>query len=320
MNPDHYDPLPIHPWHWRNRIQKHYTSLLDSKSLVLLPHHQLCKPSMSEHIIIPDGRSKTLIRTSIVAEESSPTLNTILAKTDHYYQSLFISTRLAVVQAIHEPIMKPGVLAADFLQNPSLLIKENQFILPLPALFTVSPLTNKPLLIEIIATSSQRPEVYFREHCYKILFSQLHLLLKHGLALDVQTKDALLIIDNYKTRALVVRQFHLAKNEPKELHPEKSKELARVIIRTNLQNNINYWINILNQEYQLAPKLLWGIVREVISSLFATFSGEIDTTTLEFYRNCLLNQPWHYPSPVTTCLQGNRQRERYFQSASPLNP
>lgn len=64
-NPNDYFPVPVHPWQWRNQLQTNFSSLIDNKNLILLPHHQTVKPAMNCCTMMPQGEGSSHLKLSV---------------------------------------------------------------------------------------------------------------------------------------------------------------------------------------------------------------------------------------------------------------
>lgn len=352
LDPDNYYPIPVHPWQWRNQIQSMCAPLIDKKRLILLPHHQSVMPSMSFDTMIPIDNSRALIHLPIsintpetqhsktaALNHNHPELmhwvNSLLNRTNNYENSLFIANRLTNIslQDHNIPEHNHKKLAASFHQNPINLINKNQKLVPLTSLFANSPITNTPLLIEIIKASGLDPVSYFALYCYKILFSSVQLFLKQGLVLETQEHNMLIIFEENTPRGLILKnltdikisdRFFFNSVENPELPstaPLKTinlEELRTFFIQNTLQNNIKSWINILNIQFQLPTTLLWNEVHQVLKRIFDEISNDIDPRILNWQKNQLLHEAWQHQCLFTMKLSTNSSKNVYVEKTNPL--
>ena len=224
LAPQEYIPIPVHPWQWRNKLQALYSDLTDEKSLFLLPHHQIVIPSMSKDVMMSENQSAPYIKlpldintpyTSRCKNQTideldddvlSQWVHFLLERTNHYQQTLFLSPKLTGLNIYNSSITPHNQqqLSANLLQNPANSIKSDQKIVPLSSLFTRSPITDKPLLIEIIQASGLMPIAYFQRYCHKVLLGQLHLLVKHSIAFETQPQNTLIIFAGDMPQGLLI--------------------------------------------------------------------------------------------------------------------
>ncbi|MCL9683796.1 IucA/IucC family protein [Legionella maioricensis] len=347
INPEEYIPVPVHPWQWRNKLQITCSQLTDSKSLILLPHHQTVIPSMSVDTMMPIDQSNTLIKLAIndhardLNEQFygctlSRWINSLLTQSGHYQNTLFLANDLAGLNVDSPSIPKycQKELSVKLLQHPVSLIKSEQKIVPLMSLFAHSPLSNKPLLIEMIKESGLTPINYFNQYCHKVLSAQLHLLLKYGVAFEALPHNTLLIFSEQRPQGLILRDLEQIKiaysaffedNDKPDL-PATSRiktssldKLRTVFIHGTLQNNLGHWINSLTQEYQLDEQQLWHVVYQVMQTILNELAKEIHPSILSWQKHQLLHDTWQHQCSLTMRLRGTINKDVYRAHPNPLN-
>lgn len=322
-NPSDYLPLPVHPWQWRNILIKSFGDLIDKKDLILIPHLQRVKPSMSFRTLMPSKGSHLKLATSIHTTSALRTLSPasiyngpqlsnwlekILKEENHYKETIFLASDLAGVGLNHKSLQERKQLGCIIRKNPSLFAKTNEHIIPLAALFVTSPITDKPLLIEIIEKSEHPPVYYFKEYLNCLLPSQIHLLLKHGIAFEAHQQNTLLILNRQKPKGIVIRDLgnvsicqlkiydsHLKPTFLKDslILTECLSELADKFIHSNIQSNIAYWIELFGHFYGLSKQILWRIVKEQMLIIFQSLSSSVDKDVISIQRKNLFSSHWN---------------------------
>ncbi|HAT8178390.1 TPA: siderophore biosynthesis protein [Legionella pneumophila] len=349
INPDDYYPIPVHPWQWRNQLQMAFASLIDNKSLILLPHHQTLIPSLSPDIMMPTKSTQctlklaTTLSTSLTGKLNNSDnmvlltswLDSLLAKTNYYQNTLFICKNLENISAYDQTLCEYNQkkLLFGLYQNPLHHIRQDQRVVPLPALLAASPCTNKPLLIEIIKASGLHPITYFTEYCHKILFGQLHLLLKYGIALEVEQHNILVIFNDNKPQGVIIREpsnikichHELFKNVQKPDLPDhlsiytKDLNTARTLfIQGALKNNLHHLIGCLRDEYQISEKTLWGLTCQVIKTIFQDLYKDIDPRILSWQQHLLLYDNWEHQPELLLSLHSNLNPNTKIKEYNPL--
>ncbi|KTC87981.1 MULTISPECIES: IucA/IucC family protein [Legionella] len=332
QNPDNYFPLPVHPWQWRNQIQHSFVSLLDNKQLILLPHHQSVKPSFAISLMMPQAKNACYLNLSLDLEGAPPIasicpyskeLNNLLEKHQHYQKSLFILSKLAglTVDCDAIPAHQQKKLAIALSKNPNqILQEERQRIVPLAALFANSPISDAPLLLEIIDASQLSPESYFQHYCQKLLEGQLHLLLQYGLALSGDRHSTLVLFYENQPQALLFRELNelAIANQPCYQQPRQDAfsaiatreldEVCQQFIQTNLQNNLSHWIRCLSQYYDLEPLKLWQMVASTIKNNFERLAPGLPSEVLARQYKQLMSQPWEHICFLSMKLQRKKQK------------
>ncbi|WED43137.1 IucA/IucC family protein [Legionella cardiaca] len=350
-DPQQYYPLPLHPWQWRNQIQNHFTQLIDDKDLILLPHHQIAKPSMSFHTMMPlkNGSCHLKMATSIQAisalQTPSPAsidnglllslwLNRLLERHEYYQQQLFIAADLAGIRNNNNAASAtvPKRLSIILQENPLSQLNSEQRLVPLGALFAQSPLSNKPLLIEIIEVSGLAPRDFFRNYCQCLLFGQLHLLLRYGFAFEADQQNTLIAFTNNQPSALVIRNLDNASISMHRFYEQTLKPdfhldstiiansldgLVNKFVHSNLQSNLAYWITIINSHYHFTEKTLWQLVYTVIQQALAKIAPDIEPSLFDFYQRQLLSKPWQHKALLSMRLHKDSTG---YLSSSVINP
>ncbi|WP_419419609.1 IucA/IucC family protein [Legionella sp. D16C41] len=353
LNPDNFYPIPVHPWQWRNQLQTSLASLIDEKKLILLPHHQITQPSMSLRTMIPVEsplyhlklalavHTTSAIRTiSPASVENGPILSkwlTALLKSHHYYDNtLFLARDIAGARL--QDSASTSILSKQFAfilrESPLQWAKENQQLIPLAALFVNSPLSNQPLLLEIIQASGISPEHYFTQYCQCVLKGQLHLLMRYGVAFEAHQQNTLIVFENHQPKSLIIRDlggiyvcqnddFREAKNLA--LHPESTittynlTETFDKFIYSNLQSNLAYWINCLCKFNNFSPATLWHIVYKILNGELEQMVKSIKPNVLAWYRQRLLQELWPHKSLLMMRLAPSEKHNQFNSLSNPLS-
>lgn len=334
LNPEEFYPLPVHPWQWRNRIQKSFGELIDNKNLLLFPHHQLTRPSMSFRTMMPLADVSHL-KLAVAAHTTSATrtvspasihngpllsswLNGLLKKYDHYQKSLFLAHDEAGIHPETAGLSADNQkqLALIVRANPIKFINDDEQAVPLAALFSLSPLSNRPLLFDIINASQLSPKLFFSLYCKRVLEGQLHLMLGHGIAFEAHQQNTLIVFKEHRPQALIIRDLggiYLCKsssyqeNEALNLHAASTiitndqADLSNKFIHGNLQSNLTYWVKYLSQYYPLSAKELWRIVFDTLQNAFNTIK-DVDPDIVRWQRQRILAEAWPYKCLLTMRL------------------
>lgn len=352
-NPADFYPLPVHPWQWRNKIISLFAPLIDKQELLLVAHHHNTRPSMSFRTMMPATQGSchlklaTAVHTTsslrLVSEASvdnGPALSTwigsLLAQHEHYRHSLYVVPDLAGITIRHPAIARhhSNQLALIVRENPLANLTAPQRLVPLAALFAWSPLTQKPLLIEIIERSGITPEHYFSTYCSLVLSGQLHLMLNYGIALECHQQNTLISFNEDQPSSLIIRDLggikicthplYDAVSKP-ALHPDSTiisnslQEVGAKFIHGNLQSNLACWITCLATHYSLLPQSLWHIVYRQLQQLLSDLATCITPAILAQYRHQLLHHAWQHKSLLTMRLNQGQQEDLFTPIANPLS-
>lgn len=353
LNPDNYLPLPIHPWQWNNKLKSLCSILMDSNQFLMMPHMQKTKPSMSFRTMMPlDSSGPHLklavgVHTTSAMRTVSPAsvfnssrlsdwLTNVLRHHQNFGGCLFIARDLAGINSSDSsiPAHEKKHVAMLVRENPLQLISEQQQLIPLAALFNVSPISHVPLLSELIDSSKINPRTYFSEYCHCILASQLYLLLRYGIALEAHQQNTLVIIQNNRPVGLVIRDLggikiccHAIYDQiiKPELHPESTITctelggLSSTFIHGNLLSNLAPWINCLHKVYGYSIEQLWQQVRTVLKGLLEHYRTEINPSVYQWYYQQLLSKPWQHKSLLTMRLNQDQDEPMFFTLDNPLS-
>ncbi|STX30098.1 siderophore biosynthetic enzyme FrgA [Legionella beliardensis] len=353
LNPNDFYPIPVHPWQWRNQLQIPLASLIDRKQLILIPHHQLTQPSMSLRTMIPITQHLNHLKLAMAVHTTSATrtvspasaqngpaisawLTQILKTHQHYNDTLFLARDLAGAH-LQEPTLASGLhkqLAFILRESPLQYVQDNQQLIPLAGLFVNSPLSNEPLLLDIIRASGINPEQYFKHYCHCVIKGQLHLLLHYGVALEAHQQNTLIVFENNLPKSLIIRDLggiYLCNHADFQdkarpsLHPESTiitsnlADTCNKFIHGNLQSNLAYWINSLSQFKDLTPASLWHIVFNTIQAELSNLAPAIKPSVLDWYQQHLLQKPWQHKSLLLMRLVPSKKHNHLTLTANPLS-
>lgn len=324
--PDQYLPLPLHPWQWRHQIVPQFAALIDQKRLLLVPHLQGLLPSMSFRTMMPLSsqgcqiKLATAVHTTSAQRTVSPAsvqngprlsvwIDRLLAAAGYYQQSLYLLQDLAGLRVEHSGVAptQHRQLAVLLRQNPADYLAADEIALPLASLFVKSPVTGKALLGEIMAASGQSPLVFFRDYVDMILRGQLHLYLKHGIALEAHQQNTLVVMRDNRPVKLLIRDLgncriclhpDFASADKPSLHPDSSigcEDLAEVrhkFIHGNLQSNVYHCIQVMRDSDPTHKLDWWAEVAEIIASILHQYRFELPRERLAVEKEALLHSPW----------------------------
>lgn len=353
LNPDDYEPIPVHPWQWRNQLQKSLCGLVERKGIVLIPHHQIVHPGMSFRTMIPADLTSshiklaTAIHTTSATRTVSPSsvyngpnltawLQAILREQDHYDGTLFLAGDVAGIHLTDSdyPVIGQKQMAAIIRENPLQSLRSGQVLVPLAALFAASPLSGKPLLFDIINASQREPEWYFHRYCRIVFQAQLALMLQHGIALEAHQQNTLLVFEDNLPRALVLRDLGgicfsqhdvWQSGQRPVLHPDATigsrrlADLGNTFVHGNLGSNIEYWINAMSRYYPLAERTLWGIAHQCLTDAFQTLRPRVDASAWSELRDHVLTRPWLRKCFLSMRLSPTGKQEERMPRANPLS-
>lgn len=275
LNPDHYLPLPAHPGHWHD-LWPRCSTMIDHRELVLIPNHQPVLPASTTNLLLPIHAADCIIELNDTPPASDE-IQQLLAQHHHFENQLYVLNTISSFTPEKLP-------AVHLRQNPLSLLQNQQSLIPLDTFFALSPLNNKPLLVEIIEASRQNPLVYFRQYCQRLLLPQLALFVKEEVILPFQAKDCLFIIDHHLPQALVICRLD------KALHQGRHVEtLVNQFIGSNIDQHLSRWIKILHEHFTLPISMLWQNLLQIVQEFFVNNTQRkesfyaFESTLLHYY-------------------------------------
>jgi siderophore synthetase component len=310
LNPDEYSPIPVHPLQWRKELQTTLAPLIDSKLVLLHPNHQSLM-ALSADYLLPTSKSQCIIK--LASQQLKPeernideqfstyqSLNGLLNDMNNYQNSLYLGDCLTELKLRAKN--KQTNLTVSLHKNPAFLVNTEQRVLPYSSLFMLSPISGKPLLAEIIEASQIGPIDYLAQYCDKLLFGQLHLMLKYGVTFNPSMTQPLIIFEKDRPQGIIIRDLeHLKLNSGpllKDPVPNASclrqdiKNTGLSFVESNLLNNLSAWVRCIDNYFQIPQKQLWSTVRDRLKVLFDQLSKDIDPKLLSQYKHCILASNW----------------------------
>lgn len=311
-NPDEFHPVPVHPWQWRNRLQQSLSPLIDKKELHLIPYHQITRPTLSfPTMIAGDNTCRIKLPLTVVAHHEtalSAVINKLLAQHNYYHQSLYLTQDLAGIQLAtpSKPDINGHQLSLSLHENPHQAINNEDSLIPLAALFTLSPLSRKPLLFDIIQASGLPPLHYFKLYCQCVVYGQLHLLLHYGIGMEAHQRNTLVSFKDNRPQALVIRDLRgiavcnngLYQDSLEPVLQDSTfitsslSEISNAFIQGNLCNNLGFWVTFIGHHYSLEATTLWQIVYTTIERAMGEMAKTVKPAVLAAQRASILLHPW----------------------------
>jgi siderophore synthetase component len=348
--PAHYLPIPVHPWQCQHTLGTLFKEQLDENLILRVGCEQQVRPTLSFRTVVsgqplaPHIKLATAVHTTSAMRTVSPAsvhngprlshlLKMILAKENHFNKRLYVLYDKGGVHADHT---KGKHLSALFRDNPNLHVAHNETAVVVAALFSRSPITHKPLLIEIIDESGLTPEAYFKRYCECLLPGQMTLYLKYGLALESHQQNTLMVFDE---KNLPVRQLNrdlggirvmlqslkkqgyiLSLDASVAIVTDDENELRHKFIHSNLQSHLAYVIDAMVLHCQgVKAETLWGIVRDIMAPLLEEMRPLLGEKRYQQEKKGLMSAPWELKSLLRMRLEPCHGQYLYRKSHNPLN-
>ncbi|ABS78424.1 siderophore biosynthesis protein, IucA/IucC family [Coxiella burnetii] len=359
LDPQHYWLLPCHPWQFKNVLPQKFSRLIsenklllfDTVSLTVLPTLSFRTliprlPTPKPHLKVPIG-----IRITSVARTISPgtcrmsprvgnLLQRIFEKENHFSKSIYhCIDRIGVhVQSIPDHYDDDQRhLSTLIRQNPLTLSSENETIIPLTCLFSPSPLSELPILIEVMHTqkifSPQKAFDYFKRHVALTLNAFLDLYLMYGIALEAHTQNTLIVFkEGCPTRfinrdlggiyihmpTLQQQDFTLLQDAPTLILTSDPKVARYKILHTVYQTHLTSLISCLHLHYGIEPQALWHGVARLTHERFVQTKPHVSFMRWEEEYQGLFQDNWPLKALTRMRLLNKREDIYIDSSENPL--
>ncbi|QDQ39582.1 IucA/IucC family siderophore biosynthesis protein [Legionella geestiana] len=350
-NPEDYQALVVHPWQWRNRLRRACAPLILKGDAIAFPEHQWARPSMSFRTMMPESggphlklsvgvHTTSATRTVSVASvhngpEVSRWINGLLAQYGHFEGSLYLAAERGGMH-LDSPDVDAALnrhCAMIVRENPETCVPETAVLVPLAALFATSPVSQKPLLLEVYTASGMHLTEFFAEWCRCVLRGQLTLLLRHGLAFEAHQQNVLVAIAQSRILALVLRDlggigigdaaFFDNQDYPR-LHADVTignrtlEALCATFTHGNLLSHLATCIEAFSAHSDMTQEALWGMVRDCLEKELAALAAVVPEARLQEARLRLLRHPWKQKCLLSMRLLHESGMNQYTSVKNPL--
>ncbi|HZW11827.1 MAG TPA: IucA/IucC family protein [Noviherbaspirillum sp.] len=233
QDPQHWLPLPLHPYQAQQLIPQKFAEELEAGHLLLLPGVDVpASPTMSFRTVVPEGSSElphmklpVSLRLTSVQRTVSPKsavmgprltrlLTTIVAR-EHGFGGVLDIVEEAVGVHYIDPDNnddRARHLAVLFRVNPMTKRTEELFPVPVGCLFADSPLGGRPLVSDLVARSfgdhADGALQFFRKYADTVVSATLGAYLLYGIAFEAHQQNSFIMVDNSLAPVrLLVRDF-----------------------------------------------------------------------------------------------------------------
>jgi 2-[(L-alanin-3-ylcarbamoyl)methyl]-3-(2-aminoethylcarbamoyl)-2-hydroxypropanoate synthase len=231
-DPVHYTLVPVHPWQWRERISHAFAALLRHRELIVLgcdPHVHLAQQSIRTLACRDDpGRAYLKLSLSIVntstsrvlapytvgnAPRISDWLREVLAGDAYLREELRLILLGEVMGVAVDPVPVSDLVRADTYGALACIWRESlhphlalgEQAVPFTGL-TARELDGTPLVDPWVRALGVRRWV--QELVAVTVLPLVHLLQRHGIALEAHAQNTILVHVAGRPRRLAVRDFH----------------------------------------------------------------------------------------------------------------
>ncbi len=370
--------LPVHPWQADHVLPGRFGRELNDGTLRFLPVHIPARPLVSYRTVIPlatptaphPSHLKTALSVQLTnalrgvspsaahnGPQVSRLLEEILRREHHFGGRLEV---LAEPAAAHFQSAEPQTatnaqalqrasseLAALARSNPELDLGEGELLLPAGAFTARSPLSNQPVLAELLDTlcaanpnavvlSNRADAARYFTYCYANVCVPplLTLLTRYGVALEAHGENMLLVIRAGEPQRCVVRDFggvriHSQRLAEQQLHIQllagsviatsDDHELRHKLYFALFVNELSQLITCLSRLSGLSIARLWQPFRAAATRTFDELAAEPRTRrAAQEDARALLEQPWPYKAMLSMWLRGDVTDYSYLPTHNPF--
>lgn len=369
--------LPVHPWQASHVLPGRFGRELNDGTLRFLPVRITARPLVSYRTVIPlatptaphPSHLKTALSVQLTnalrgvspsaahnGPQVSRLLEEILRREQHFSGRLEVLTEPAAAhfqsaepqtatnaQALH----RSSELAALARSNPELDLGEGELLLPAGALTARSPLSNQPILAELLDTlcaanpnavvlSNHADAARYFTYCYANVCVPplLTLLTRYGVALEAHGENMLLVIRAGEPQRCVIRDFGGVRIHSQRLAEQRLRiqllagsviatsddhELRRKLYFALFVNELSQLIICLSRLSGLPIAQLWQPFRAAATRTFDELATEPRTRrAAQEDAQALLEQPWPYKAMLSMWLRGDVTDYSYLPTHNPF--
>lgn len=328
--PDHYLPIPVHPWQAEKIIPDVFNELIAKNIIYLLPQVVIeASPTLSFRTLAPvEDRGSAYIKLPIAVQatsvfrtlspgstENAPRVSKLLS--DIFARENYFSGRLSLLRETYGLHLKQvsddqgKQLTAIFRENVQTQLASDEMGVVIAALFETSAVSGLSLFIEHVEEAGVRnvneAMDYFRRYVNFILPSYLDLYLMYGIALEGHQQNTLAVFRHGKIVRFIARDFDgicihapTLRNRGFDFNPypgsacvtDKIEEVRNTLIHTVYQSHLGEIILLLAKHTNGDESHFWQIVKEATIERFAYGRDKMDPTTWEMEYNAIVNADW----------------------------
>jgi len=354
-------PLPIHSWHLTACVQQHYADDIASGILILEGPDLQTRPSMSFRTMRPltpenapfiklpvaiwmTSEMRSLQAKSIhMGPRISQLIKEILHNEDGFNQSVSILEEQIAFHYKHKERQDDAegkYLSVVFRQAYSApKCYEKCLPVTVATLLTSLPQNNNPLITELIASSEQSVENWFRQYAQVVLHPVISLYLLYGIGLEAhQQNTQILFSDEGMARHLLIRDFGDGRTYAPLLHErgyslqpysypgilptvffDDIEPVRTFVVDACFLTHLHELALCLTSHYDLDSPVLWKILREVTDQVFNALKKRVSNSLWQRERKMFLSEPWSTRSLLSMHLSQYQNYRLQHELTNPLN-
>lgn len=318
MNPNNYILIPVHPWQLEVIIPTMYEIELAKKIIIPIDKFSVkCLATSSFRTLVPEKKGKIAFKVAVHSQMTS-TVRSISAHTAHNavpFSKLMreIMKRENTLCNIFQPVyelagyhfkapsesLKSRNLTAILREDIDHLVKPDETAVVGSSLYSLSPITNKPVLMELIELFSitsgeqsiKKAAILFLSEYTKILLrGYLTLMIKYGIGLEGHLQNSIPVFKRGKPMKLLYRDWGGIRIFPKRLKKQgldirlypgsvtitnSLREFQNKVFYTVFQNHLGELILQIHQFFSVNERRLWQEIRMICDNIFNELEQDV---------------------------------------------
>ncbi len=357
LSSTNYLPIFIHPWQYQHVIKNVFSDLIESNHFILFQDiFIVTKPSLSfrtlmscelphqPHLKVPVAvQSTSTIRTLSPAHiQNGPKIVKILREIFkneyHFNHSIKLLNDICGLHIKGYPDDIAKQLSILYRQNPASLLESNKhFPMLVAAFFEISPYTHQPLLIELLASTTdltiESVKRFFDDYCGIVLQALLDLYLLYGIALEGHQQNTLVVFESNRPCHLLIRDlggirihiptlnkrgydFAAYPHSPIVCHD--ITEARNKFLHATIQCHLGEMVTLLSKHFHTTELPFWKIVKENIEIRFMALRHRLDKDQWEQEYRAILCDNWRAKGLMRMRLNNVDSDYIFVQFKNPL--
>jgi siderophore synthetase component len=314
---EEYDLIPVHPWQLNHTIPKLYQNAIENGEIIPISSYSIDTHALiSVRTLSPIQSGKHHIKTAINVQATSavrtvspgstvngPVLSQLIKemiqKDPLLSQVEIIEDKAGIyyspssgLDSEHDEFVLGRNLAAIVRENPEKDLKEGEIAMPAAALIANSPITNKPIVAEIIeayAKHNHIPDIrraavdFFNKYASVFLKGVITLMSKYGIGLEAHLQNSVPVFCNGVPVKMKIRDFggvrivtdrlkkqgfsvNLSKNSMIVTHDVN--ELHQVISHAIIHNHLGELAVCIVRHFPVKEECLWKEIAVIIKNIY----------------------------------------------------
>jgi siderophore synthetase component len=306
--------IPVHPWQLKNTLRSLYCDEIGKNQILLLETVISAKPTLSVrtmqpvdkqfHIKLPiniqmTSAVRTISPNSIHnGPEITLMVRDILEKEDCFHQTLNIIGEEIGLRFQSTEQSEPNFrdrnknLGYIIRKAPDAFLKDGEHAIVACAFFNLSPVTDQPLLYEVIEQFHRQNQansfkenllLFFSSYTRVVLSGVMPLMTRYGIGLEAHLQNSLIVLKEWQPVRILIRDLggvRIAKNRLEQKGfvgsyipgsatiNEDASGMQNKVIHTVFQSHIGELTLSLAEQYDIDEQVFWGIVKEICTDIF----------------------------------------------------